>query len=187
MSAPTIKSLLQDNGNETAQNIGFLLLNEFSLLAFASAIEPLRSANRQSGRELYQWVIASPDGSPAVASNGIEVATDGDPSVLQECRLVFVCAGVNVRENTDRNILNLVRRLDRKGAVIGAICTGTYVMAAAGLLDDRRCHHIGTRTYGADYSAFSVKAADEIQNVAVCILAHIHAGTDKDHPTFLKD
>ena len=139
MSAPTIKSLLQDDGNETAQRIGFLLLNEFSLLAFASAIEPLRSANRQSGRELYQWVIASTDGTPAAASNGVEVASDGDPSVLQDCRMVFVCAGVNVRGNTNRNTLNLVRRLDRNGAVIGAICTGTYVMAAAGLLDDRRC------------------------------------------------
>ena len=139
MSAPTIKSLLQDDGNETAQRIGFLLLNEFSMLAFASAIEPLRSANRQSGRELYQWVIASTDGTPATASNGVEVASDGDPSVLQDCRMVFVCAGVNVRGNTDRNTLNLVRRLDRNGAVIGAICTGTYVMAAAGLLDDRRC------------------------------------------------
>ena len=53
--------------------------------------------------------------------------------------MVFVCAGLNVRENTDRNILNLVRRLDRNGAVIGAICTGTYVMAAAGLLEERRC------------------------------------------------
>ena len=139
MSAPTIKSLLQHDGNETSQKIGFLLLNEFSMIAFASAIEPLRSANRQSGRTLYEWVVASASGAPAAASNGIEVSTDGNPSVLQGCRMVFVCAGVNVRENTDRNILNLVRRLDRNGAVIGAICTGTYVMAAAGLLDERRC------------------------------------------------
>ena len=35
--------------------------------------------------------------------------------------------------------LHLIRRLDRNGAIIGAICTGTYLMAAAGLLDERRC------------------------------------------------
>ncbi|MEC8121898.1 MAG: AraC family transcriptional regulator, partial [Pseudomonadota bacterium] len=139
MSVQTIKSLLQHDDSAAPQKIGFLLLNDFSMLAFASAIEPLRSANRQSNSTLYEWVIASPSGEAAVASNGVEVASDGDTSVLQDCRMVFVCAGVNVRENTDRNVLNLVRRLDRNGAVIGAICTGTYVMAAAGLLEGRRC------------------------------------------------
>ena len=133
---------LQDNGNETAQSIGFLLLNEFSLLAFASAIEPLRSANRQSGRELYQWVIASlmGPGSGQQWRRGGNGWRPVSPSGMSDG---FVCAGVNVRENTDRNILNLVRRLDRKALVIGAICTGTYVMAAAGLLGDRRCASTG--------------------------------------------
>ena len=139
MSVQTIKSLLQHDDSAAPQKIGFLLLNDFAMLAFASAIEPLRSANRQGNSKLYEWVIASPSGEAAIASNGVEVASDGDTSVLQDCRMVFVCAGVNVRENTDRNVLNLVRRLDRNGAVIGAICTGTYVMAAAGLLEGRRC------------------------------------------------
>ena len=62
---------------------------------------PLRAANRQSNSHLYDWVIASPSGMPAVASNGVEVAADGDAGVLQDCRMVFVCAGLNVRENTD--------------------------------------------------------------------------------------
>ena len=78
MSVQTIKSLLQPDGNASAQKIGFLLLNDFSMLAFASAIEPLRAANRQSNSHLYDWVIASPSGDrplPATASRWRPMAT----------------------------------------------------------------------------------------------------------------
>ena len=139
MNTSTIKSILNNEADANAQKIGFLLLNEFSLLAFASAIEPLRAANWQSGKDIFEWAVASPDGKSSIASNGIEVFTNTKPDDLKDCRMVFVCSGVNVKQNTNKMILNLIRRLDRNGTIIGAICTGTYVMAAAGLLDGRRC------------------------------------------------
>jgi transcriptional regulator GlxA family with amidase domain len=36
------------------EEIGFLLVPRFSMMAFTAAVEPLRSANRMSGRELYR-------------------------------------------------------------------------------------------------------------------------------------
>ena len=135
----SIKSLLRIGDNDGPQKIGFLLLNQFSMIAFASAIEPLRSANQQANKVLFDWVVASTDGSSSQASNGIEIHTETNLENLQKCQIVFVCAGVKVRENTSKSILNLIRRLDRNGTIIGAICTGTYVMAAAGLLTSRRC------------------------------------------------
>ncbi len=58
---------------EEAQTFGFLLLPEFSMLAFTSAVEPLRSANRLSGRTLYAWRLISKDGGAVASSGGIEV------------------------------------------------------------------------------------------------------------------
>ena len=139
MGDSSIKSLLRIDDNAGPQKIGFLLLNQFSMIAFASAVEPLRAANRQANKALFEWVVVSAEGQSSTASNGMLIQTNTCIEALKECCIVFVCAGVQVRENTNKAILNLIRRLDRNGAVIGAICTGTYVMAAAGLLDDRRC------------------------------------------------
>jgi AraC family carnitine catabolism transcriptional activator len=54
---------------DAPRRIGFLLLPQFSMMAFASALEPLRVANRLSRREVYRWTIFSADGLPVPASN----------------------------------------------------------------------------------------------------------------------
>ena len=134
-----INMMLRSSKSVGPLKVGFLLIPNFSMLAFASAIEPLRAANRMSGDTLFSWIVASPDGMQSRASNHVKTEVDGDSTILADCHIVFVCAGLDVKAQSDKSILNMLRRLDRQGAVIGAICTGTYLMAAAGLLDDRRC------------------------------------------------
>ncbi len=136
---PKINMMLRSSKSAGPLKVGFLLIPNFSMLAFASAIEPLRAANRMSGDTLFSWIVASPDGMQSRASNHVKTEVDGDSTILADCHIVFVCAGLDVKAQSDKSILNMLRRLDRQGAVIGAICTGTYLMAAAGLLDDRRC------------------------------------------------
>ena len=171
MKEDKIKTLLQASKSAGSLTVGFLLVPNFSMLAFASALEPLRAANRMSGQNLFSWVISSPTGAAPEASNGVRVDVQGAPEMLQDCRLVFVCAGLEVKAHADKETLNLIRRLDRKGAIIGAICTGTYLMAAAGLLDDRRCtihwenrdsfaeefpeHHLTSAIYTVDGNRFT--------------------------------
>ena len=92
-----------------------------------------------SGEPLFEWVISSPTDEPIRASNGVRVDVDSTLADLADCRLVFVCGGLDVQSHTDQNTLNVTRRLDRQGAIVGAICTGTYVLAAAGLLNESRC------------------------------------------------
>ncbi|HEX6110937.1 MAG TPA: hypothetical protein VFZ10_01435, partial [Geminicoccaceae bacterium] len=58
------------------ERFAFVLVPNFSMIAFAAALEPLRIANRMADRELYSWQIVSKDGGPVRASNACLVMTD---------------------------------------------------------------------------------------------------------------
>lgn len=134
-----IKEVLLSSKSAGTIKVGFLLVPNFSMIAFSAALEPLRVANRVSGDALFDWVIASANNESVTASNGVCVDTKSTAAELADCRLVFVCSGIDVHDHADQNVFNLTRRLDRQGAIVGAICTGTYVLAASGLLNDTRC------------------------------------------------
>ncbi|MBZ0216124.1 MAG: GlxA family transcriptional regulator [Fimbriimonadaceae bacterium] len=121
------------------ETFGFVLMPEFSLMPVTAAIEPLRLANRCAESNLYRWYMASLDGQPVTASNGMEIKPDCSVENLPETASVIVCGGVNIQKHTDKNILNSMRRRARMGAHIGSMCTGSHVLAAAGLLDGYRC------------------------------------------------
>ena len=117
----------------------FLLMENFTLIAFAGAIEPLRIANRMAGRTLYEWRVVSETGGPVTASNGVAVQADGGLSELGRETAIIVVGGLMVKQAISRPILTWLRREARRGIPVGAVCTGAQVIAQAGLLDGRRC------------------------------------------------
>lgn len=118
---------------------GFLTLPNYSMIACANAIEPLRMANRLTGRADYSWVMLTLDGAPAAASNGLSL----QPTVALGARgpldVIFVCGGVDVRQSVGQPVKTALRRLAREGMALGALCTGTFALAEADLLEGYRC------------------------------------------------
>jgi len=119
--------------------VGFYLVPEFPMMAFAAAIEPLRAANRLSGETLFGWRLFSRDGDPVRASNGIDIAVGGSIGEDAALDLLLVCAGTPDAGARDRPLAQWLRGLARGGAAIGGISLGAYPLAHAGLLDGRRC------------------------------------------------
>lgn len=122
----------------TSLRYGFLLLPRYSMIALSSVIEPLRMANQLRGRSLYEWMVLTADGQPVSASNGLEIAPDASVDGAGRLDILFVCGGLDVRLASDRKIQNWLRRLARRHIPLGGLCTGSYVLARAGLLDDYR-------------------------------------------------
>lgn len=121
------------------QQLAFLLLPNFSMMAFTSAVEPLRAANRQSGRELYTWRIYSFDGDSVTASNGVVVTPYGSMADKISADVLFVCAGVRANDFDDPKTFQRLRDCERKGMAIGGVCSGSLALARAGILRGYRC------------------------------------------------
>lgn len=118
------------------REFAFLTLPRFTLLAFTSAIEPLRIANQLTQKPLYIWRIVSRDGAATESSAGIRVDADQGLAPVRRNTTVVVCSGVEAAEAADASVLNWLRSHARHGGGIGALCTGAYTLARAGLLSD---------------------------------------------------
>lgn len=121
------------------QSIGFLLLDSFTLISLASAVEPLRMANQLSGRELYRWHTLTLDGGHVWASDGLQITPDADVHNSPPMDAVIVCGGVGIQRVVTREHIAWLQAQARKSRHLGAVCTGSWALACAGLLDGFEC------------------------------------------------
>ncbi|WP_417805655.1 GlxA family transcriptional regulator [Thalassospira lucentensis] len=120
------------------QHIGFMLLPDFALMSYASAIEPLRAANLLAGRPIYRLLNYSAAGGNITSSSGTMVPTTPIANAPTSLHTLFVCAGGHPTQWQAPGVLPALRKLSRWGVRMGGISSGSYVLAAAGLLGQRQ-------------------------------------------------
>ena len=118
--------------------VSFVLLPKFTMLAFSSAIEPLRIANQLTGQILFRWQVLSEGGMPVACSNGVPVGADGDWVGTMPDGIILVCSGVEPEGKASAALADWLRGLWRRGRIVGGLCTGAYALARAGILKGRR-------------------------------------------------
>lgn len=129
-----------ENPEHKPEHFGFLLVPNYSMIAFSLAVEALRMANRAAEKDLYSWSIYTQDGNSLKASNGLEVMPDGSIEYATEMSICFVCGGINITDTWTKPLQFALRKIaSRKHISLGALCTGSYLLARAGLLDGYKC------------------------------------------------
>lgn len=110
------------------------------LLDLAGPAEVLRTATRLGASPPYRTVIATPDGKPVRSESGVSVAADVSLADLARSRdrvntlVVVGGAGTRTIADDDGFLADLTAVAGRANRVT-SVCTGAWLLAAAGLLD----------------------------------------------------
>ena len=118
---------------------GFLLVPNFTLIAFSSAVEALRMANLTSEQELYRWSVLTIDDTAVASSAALDIQPNHPFARAKELDMLFVCSGVHVEDSWNPLLGNALRRLVSSNSHLGSLCTATYLLAKSGILDDHCC------------------------------------------------
>ncbi len=136
-----IRSLqaVRSNAATSIRRIGFLVLDEFPMVALSCAIDTLRTANQLANTAAYSWSVITTTGTLARSSDGATRVASTRFSEAGPLDLTLVCAGANVANHSDPHVVDLLRHMANRHVALGGLGTGAYALAKAGLLDGYRC------------------------------------------------
>jgi transcriptional regulator GlxA family with amidase domain len=117
--------------------VGFLLIDGFALMSYASVIEPLRAANQLARHTLYDVRNIPVSGASAASSTGALIRANAQIGERVDFDLVFVVAGGDPLAFRDARVFQWLRHLAARGVRLGGVSGGPVILALAGLMEAR--------------------------------------------------
>jgi transcriptional regulator GlxA family with amidase domain len=136
------------------QNVAAVVVDGVHPFELGVVCEVFGLDRSDDGLPVYDFAVVSADGPLVRTHAGFSMLVEQDLGRLEEADLIAVPAGEAYTERAfpPQMLAALVRAVER-GATVLSVCSGVFVMGAAGLLDGRRCaaHWRHTEVLAARY------------------------------------
>lgn len=115
-----------------------LVYDGLCMFEFASAAEVFGLARPELGEDWYRFETCAAESGPLCGQYGIRIQPDGGLERLAEAGTIIVPGWKGVDAPVPEEVLDALRLAHARGARLLSICSGSFVLAATGLLDGRR-------------------------------------------------
>jgi transcriptional regulator GlxA family with amidase domain len=132
-------------GRRAPRKIALVAFDDCQVLDVTGPLEVFGATNRwlqaqRGAPPAYALELLSPDGAPIRSSSGLRLGVDGSCRRRRDDLDTLLCAGGRGVERAlaDRRLLRFLAATAPRARRFGSVCTGTFLLADAGLLDGRR-------------------------------------------------
>lgn len=120
------------------REIAVLLFPNFSNFCLANAVEPLRAANTLARRPLYRWQFIGMTADTLMSSSGLPVTPADSLARHPGADYLLILPSYDTQAHATPATLRALRSANKRFGTLVGMDMGSWLLAAAGLLDGRR-------------------------------------------------
>jgi transcriptional regulator GlxA family with amidase domain len=162
--------------------VAILVFPEIEILDFAGPFEVFGAADEISGGGRFRVITVAESKEPVTARNGLRIMPDHTLADCPAVQVLVIPGGFGTRRlETSPVVLGWIRERTRDAEITMSVCTGSILLARAGLLDGLRAttHHTAfDRLRAAGPAVVVEEAARFTDNGRILTAAGIAAGID---------
>ena len=121
------------------RNVGIMLFEKAELLDFAGPYEAFSSARYEDGTKCFNTFSVGQSKGTIASNNGLSCGVEYDFDDAPEIDILVVPGGQGTRTEINNPVaIDWIKQVAENAELMTSVCTGSFLMAQAGLLDGKR-------------------------------------------------